>query len=149
MMPRAAMPLRTSARHRPVIPELQRAGKFVTREFVGPLQGPPPTDRSEMLGIRRLFYARPSEAWRIDAYIMMITAAAKAGWSEGLERLEGSLLGYEEWQTDLELERLRVSRPCEEFPLAEKVLRGRSAPKLPTQIFVRISYGDSRSAVSH
>jgi hypothetical protein len=39
---------------------------------------------------------------------MMLAAAAKAGWNEGFERLEGSLLGYEEWQTDLHLERLRV-----------------------------------------
>jgi hypothetical protein len=34
--------------------------------------------------------ARPTEAWRIDAYIMMMAAAAKAGWSEGFERLGGA-----------------------------------------------------------
>jgi len=44
-------------------------------------------------GVRHLFYARTGEGWRIDAYIMMMAAAAKAGWSEGFERLQGSLLG--------------------------------------------------------
>jgi len=81
-----------------IVPELAfapyvQAGKFVTREFVELLQGPRPKDHPEILGIRHVFYARPSEAWRIDAYIMMMAAAEKAGWSEGFERLEGSLLG--------------------------------------------------------
>jgi hypothetical protein len=66
-------------------------------------------------GTRHLFYARPSEAWRIDAYIMMMAAAVKSGWSEGFERLEGSLLGYEEWQTDVHLERLRTSPHAKNF----------------------------------
>jgi hypothetical protein len=55
------------------------------------------------------------EAWRIDAYIIMMAAAAKAGWSEGFERLEGRLLGYEEWQTDLHLERLRAGPHAKKF----------------------------------
>ena len=64
------------------------------REFVEPLREPPPKDHPEILGIRHVFYARPSEAWRIDAFTMMMAAAARAGWSEGFERLEGRLLGY-------------------------------------------------------
>jgi hypothetical protein len=48
-------------------------------------------------------------------YIMMMAAAEKAGWSEGFERLEGSLLGYEEWQTDLHVERLRAGPHAKMF----------------------------------
>ena len=103
-----------------IIPELAFAphvaeGKFVMREFVLPLQEPAPTGHPDVRGIRHVFYARSAEAWRIDAYIMMLAAAAKAGWSEGFERLEGSLLGYEEWQTDLHLERLRASPHAKNF----------------------------------
>jgi hypothetical protein len=91
------------------------SGRFVKREFVEPLQEPPPKDHPHVRGIRHVFYARPSEGWRIDAYIMMMAAAAKVGWSEGFERLEGSLLGYEEWQTDVHLERLRASPHAKNF----------------------------------
>jgi hypothetical protein len=103
-----------------ILPELAfaphvQAGRFVTREFVEPLQGPPPKNHPYLRGIRHVFYARATEAWRIDAYIMMMAAAAKAGWSEGFERLEGSLLGYEEWQTDAHMERLRASPHAKNF----------------------------------
>jgi len=81
--------------------------------------------------------ARPTEAWRIDAYIMMMAAAAKAGWSEGFERLGGSLLGYEEWQTGLHLERLRAGPHAEKVLLAAKALEG-GPPKNNRQEF---SYG--------
>ena len=91
------------------------SGRFVKREFVAPLSQPPPKNHPHVRGIRHLFYARAGEAWRIDAYILMMAAAAKAGWSEGFERLEGSLLGYEEWQTDLHLERLRTSPHAKNF----------------------------------
>jgi len=96
-----------------IIPEIAfashvREGKFVMREFVEPLREPAPQGHPHVRGIRHVLYARSAEAWRIEAYIMMLAAAAKAGWSEGFERLEGSLLGYEEWQTDLHLERLRT-----------------------------------------
>jgi hypothetical protein len=82
------------------------SGVFVRRDYVElaaqPLRG---------AGMRVLLFARPAEEWRIDAYISMRCAAAKSGWSEGFERLEGSLLGYEEWQTDafLQLSKQRLS----------------------------------------
>jgi hypothetical protein len=98
-------------------------GTFVKRDFVELLRGPAPKDHPHVRGIRHLFYARSSEAWRIDAYIMMRAAAARAGWSEGFERLQGSLLGYEEWQTDVHLERLRTG------PHAQKFYWLRGAPK--------------------
>jgi len=62
-----------------------------------------------------VFYAKTAEAWRIDAYIMMMVAAAKAGWNEGFERLEGTLLGYQEWQNDVHIERLRASPHAKNF----------------------------------
>jgi hypothetical protein len=101
-----------------IIPELAfapyvREGKFVMREFVEPLREP--ASKGHVRGIRHVFYAQSAEAWRIDAYIMMLAAAVKAGWSEGFERLEGSLLGYEEWQTDLHLERLRAGPHAKKF----------------------------------
>jgi hypothetical protein len=40
------------------------------------------------------------QSWRIDAYLSMQQAAALAGWNEALERLQGSLLGHEDWQSD-------------------------------------------------
>ena len=89
-------------------------GKFVMREFVEPLREPP-KGHPHVRGVRHLFYARAGEGWRIDAYIMMMAAAAKGGWSEGFERLQGSLLGYEEWQTDVHLERLRASPHAKNF----------------------------------
>jgi hypothetical protein len=103
-----------------IFPELAfapyvQAGRFVKREFVELLRGPPPKDHLHVRGIRHVFYARTTEAWRIDAYIMMMAAASKAGWSEGFERLEGSLLGYEEWQTDLHMERLRTGANAKSF----------------------------------
>jgi hypothetical protein len=91
------------------------SGRFVKREFVEPLRQPPPKDLPHVRGIRHLFYACASEEWRIDAYIMMMAAAAKAGWNEGFERLQGSLLGYEEWQTDIHMERLRASPHAKNF----------------------------------
>ena len=90
-------------------------GRFVRREFVEPLREPPPKEHPHVRGIRHLLYARASEAWRIDAYIMMMAAADKAGWSEGFERLQRSLLGYEEWQTDVHLDRLRASPRAKNF----------------------------------
>jgi hypothetical protein len=52
---------------------------------------------------RHALYALPGEVWRIDAYIAMWKQAAESGWSEELERLEGHLLGYEDWQNDLNI----------------------------------------------
>ncbi len=63
-------------------------------------------------GTRRVLYAVPSEEWRINAYLLLFEIAEKAGWSEGFERMEGRLLGYEEWQNDFHIEsRLKKSLP--------------------------------------
>jgi hypothetical protein len=72
------------------------AGRFIKREYV---------DTRVMQGyrLRRVLYARPEEAWRIDAYILLCHTQEKTGWNDSLERMEGHLLGYEEWQTDVHM----------------------------------------------
>jgi hypothetical protein len=50
---------------------------------------------------RFVFYAARGEEWRINAYILLKKTAILSGWSEGFERMEGSLLGYEDWQNDV------------------------------------------------
>ena len=43
---------------------------------------------------------------------LLVENAAKCGWSEGFERVQGSLLGYEEWQNDIFIE--KIYRPTHE-----------------------------------
>ncbi len=68
-------------------------GLFLKREYVE-------TEILKGYRTRRILYARSDEAWRIDAYILLWHTAKVTGWNESLERMEGFLLGYEEWQTD-------------------------------------------------
>jgi len=77
------------------------AGRFVKREYVEPLRDGP------VRGIHHVLYALPGESWRIDAYILMQDEAARAGWNEGFERMQGSLLGYESWQNDIHITKMR------------------------------------------
>lgn len=61
--------------------------------------------------IRDVYFALPGEEWRIDAYIQLLDAHLKSesGWNDEQERLQGSLLGYEDWQNDWWIEQ-RVKR---------------------------------------
>jgi hypothetical protein len=65
-------------------------GLMIKREFVCNL--------SRLSGTRYVLYARRQEEWRIDAYILLKLTAEVSGWNQALERMEGTLLGYEEWQ---------------------------------------------------
>jgi len=82
------------------------SGRFVRRELVWLDERLPEGTR----GIRFVFYAVAVEAWRIDAFLAMKTAAALSGGhgSEALERLEGALLGYAEWQNEAHLAQWRA-----------------------------------------
>lgn len=62
----------------------------------------------DLEGIRDVLFALPTEAWRIDAYIENIKNRTR-DWDDELERLQGSLLGYEDWQNDWWIEQ-RVKR---------------------------------------
>lgn len=54
---------------------------------------------------RMVFYAVPNEEWRIKAYILLERTAVKSGWNEGFERMQGSLLGYDDRQNDIYIEK--------------------------------------------
>jgi hypothetical protein len=81
------------------------SGRFVQRDLVW-------LDDSASQGARGtrfVFYALAVEAWRIDAYLAMKSAASLSGdGGEALERLEGALLGYAEWQNAAHLEQWRA-----------------------------------------
>lgn len=54
------------------------------------------------------FYALKDQAWRIPAFMLFRKVADKHPWSDALERMEGSLLGYTDEQNDEWLERRRL-----------------------------------------
>jgi len=81
------------------------AGRIVKREEIAPPGQNAPVVRGERIGSRRVLYALPSDVWRIDAYLLLWKTAEISGWNEGFERMEGSLLGYEDWQNDIHIER--------------------------------------------
>ncbi|WP_082879003.1 MULTISPECIES: hypothetical protein [Luteibacter] len=56
---------------------------------------------------RDVLYSLPSEAWRIEAYLLLMEALHRDGWSEEMERMQGSLLGYSDSQNDAYVELLR------------------------------------------
>jgi hypothetical protein len=53
-----------------------------------------------MEGLRTVYYTLKGEEWRIPAWKLISEASRKSGWNDSFERLEGMLLGYEEWQND-------------------------------------------------
>jgi hypothetical protein len=61
-------------------------------------------------GMRRVYYTRKGEEWRIPAYKLISDAANKSGWNEDFERLQGMLFGYEAWQNDWWIANLRKNR---------------------------------------
>ena len=64
--------------------------------------------RPDFDGMRDVYFALPGEEWRIDAYIALFRDRTGA-WNDELERRQGSLLGYEDWQNDWWIER-RIRR---------------------------------------
>ena len=100
-------------------------GTFVMRELVVPLGAAPPPQAPHIRGIIHVFYAKVSEAWRIDAYLAMLAAAHRAGWSEGFERLEGALLGYTERENDMHIEHLLAAPHANDFPWLRRLLEAR------------------------
>jgi hypothetical protein len=84
---------------------------FSAEEPMNPLRHPVANGNAK--GIRRVLYALPGEEWRIDAYLKIWETAKRTGWSEQLEREEGTLLGYEDWQNDIHME---WRRPAPQIP---------------------------------
>lgn len=90
------------------------AGRFVKREVIETLSA------GDGRQIQRVFYALPSEVWRVDAYMLLMHTAQISGWSEAFERMEGSLLGYNDEQNDAYLELLkRKKKRLEDRPQTE------------------------------
>jgi hypothetical protein len=75
------------------------AGIFVKGEHI--ISG-----RNDRKALRLVLYAARNHEWRINAYILLYETAAKTGWSEGFERLQGTLLGYSDWQNDEYIEKV-------------------------------------------
>lgn len=49
-------------------------------------------------GVRTAYYTPKGEEWRIQAFRLI--RKTKGGWNDTLERLEGMLYGYDDWQND-------------------------------------------------
>jgi hypothetical protein len=69
----------------------------------------PPTQRWS--GHRTVYYTPKGEEWRIAASKLIWGRFGKTGaWNETLERLEGLLFGYEDWQNDWWIEHVTARR---------------------------------------
>ncbi len=76
-------------------------GRFVRRIIDQPFPSPKRNASGETVeGIRSVYFALRGEEWRIEAWIETWKTAALSGWNEALERRQGELLGYTEWQRD-------------------------------------------------
>lgn len=77
-------------------------GVLHREEIHEPFDKPVQTSRGQThLGHRTVYYTPKGEEWRIPAIKLISHAADKSGgWNEYFERLEGMLLGYEDWQND-------------------------------------------------
>ena len=71
-----------------------KRGGIIMREVFEPALSPPRD--APQAKVRRVLYALPTEAWRIDAMVMLCQVYHGRGWDAGLERLTGRLLGYKD-----------------------------------------------------
>lgn len=79
-------------------------GVLHREEIIEPFDSP----RNGFLGHRTVFYTPKGEEWRIPAHNLIWQASARSGgWNEHLERIEGMLFGYEDWQNDWWIDRQR------------------------------------------
>jgi hypothetical protein len=73
------------------------AGRLIRREVIEAIPALPE------LNSRKLLYALPGHAWRIDAMLRLLNEPG--AWSRDRERRSGELLGYEGWQIEYWLTR--------------------------------------------
>jgi hypothetical protein len=90
------------------------AGHIIKHELILPPAKDAPVINGKPIGSRRVLYALPGQEWRIDAYLQLWETMKKTGWTEALEREEGTLLGYEDWQTEIHMKGWR--RPAPRLP---------------------------------
>lgn len=72
----------------------------ILRRVVDRVSPARPRKNLRELRLRHIFFALPGEEWRVDSYLAMLDAMAETGWTEVLERRQGELLGYLDWQRD-------------------------------------------------
>jgi len=72
--------------------------EVVVEPFEAPVKG--------FLGTRTVYYTPKGEEWRIPANKLIWKVGAGA-WNEHFERLEGMILGYEDWQNDWWIDHLQ------------------------------------------
>lgn len=94
-------------------------GRFVRRKVTLAMTEPwVAPDGTVVDRFQQVYVALRGEEWRIDAFILLRDVMERAGWNEALERFEGSLLGYEDWQNDWWIEFRRRNRREAEAALA-------------------------------
>lgn len=84
-------------------------GRFVRHEDRDLWGDPQTVNGRTALGARLRLFALEDQKWRIDAYLLVAKAAKGQPWSDALERLVGSLLGYTDEETQAWTEDLRQS----------------------------------------
>ena len=84
-------------------------GDFLKRIVIEKVEGP---ERKEH-AVRRVLYALKSEAWRIEAMLMVteLYASLVPGWRPDLERMIGTLLGYDREDIENFIVHMTRSRP--------------------------------------
>jgi len=102
-------------------------GTFETCAFVRLHTGPPPERAPQMRGALHIFYALPRETWRIDAFIALLNATERDGWSEDFERREGTLLGYTSAENDAHIEHMVRAPDALRFPWLRRLLEQRQS----------------------
>lgn len=87
------------------MPDVEESGIVPTRIFEPYLASGAMVRRDRVFQLdgvkcRDVIYAMAGEAWRIDAYLLLVEIAGRNGWSESLERMQGRLLGYSDEEND-------------------------------------------------
>ena len=77
----------------------QRFDEFVRRKMINKFTHGPVDIGYGMQGMH-LLDCLPHEGWRVPAYLLLKSIAERGIWSEGMERYEGSLLGYSDKEND-------------------------------------------------
>ena len=78
------------------------SGRFIRHDHLST------ASESSQQVLHRILFALPGEEWRIQA---MVELHEKQNWTQALERREGELLGYTDWQNDFYMANYGVRFP--------------------------------------
>jgi hypothetical protein len=97
--------------HLSVFAPFVESGQLVRREVKRPFEKPTRRSNGDIIeGVREVFFTLPGQEWRVEANRLLFETMSHGGWNDILERLEGSLLGYEQWQNDWWIDHRRKCR---------------------------------------